>query len=146
MPEIAPRSTVSAVKNTPPPVDREEARLEANPTRTFPLSPQFFPEFFRELESAFVFPGVFYRLGLNNSAAFMLETNFKLYQRGGAMRSVELNSHDAAAILLLAENPSLYREPSDDGIQSIKDLKAKIADTSNGQGSPGTSHVSEQAG
>lgn len=137
MPDLLPKSTVSALKNAPPRSSPSERRLEADPTRTFSLSLNFFPEFFAELERNFIFPGVFRRMQLNNAVIFRMENNFKAYQKGGEIKPVEIGAEDAKAVLLLVENPSLYRE--DSGIQSVAELKQKLADTSDGQAGPGTS-------
>jgi len=137
MPDIQPRSTIDATKNAPPRSSPGERRLEADPTRTFSLSLNFFPEFFAELERNFIFPGVFRRMQLNNAVIFRMENNFKAYQKGGEIKPVEIGAEDAKAVLLLIENPSLYRE--DSGIQSVAELKQKLADASDGQAGPGTS-------
>lgn len=137
MPDIQPRSTVDATKKAPPRSSPGERRLEADPTRTFSLSLNFFPEFFAELERNFIFPGVFRRMHLNNAVIFRMENNFKAYQKGGEIKPVEIGAEDAKAVLLLVENPSLYRE--DSGIQSVAELKQKLADASDGQAGPGTS-------
>ena len=137
MPDIQPRPTVDATKKAPPRSSPGERRLEADPTRTFSLSLNFFPEFFAELERNFIFPGVFRRMQLNNAVIFRMENNFKAYQKGGEIKPVEIGAEDAKAVLLLVENPSLYRE--DSGIQSVAELKQKLADTSGGQAGPGTS-------
>tara|TARA_Y100001937_G_scaffold44131_1_gene62148 strand:+ start:1523 stop:1951 length:429 start_codon:yes stop_codon:yes gene_type:complete len=137
MPDLLPKSTVSALKNAPPRSATSDRRLEASPTRTFSLSLNFFPEFFAELERNFIFPGVFRRMQLNNAVIFRMENNFKAYQKGGEIKPVEIGAEDAKAVLLLVENPSLYRE--DSGIQSVAELKQKLADASGGQAGPGTS-------
>ena len=137
MPDIQPRSTADATKKAPPRSSPGERRLEADPTRTFRLLLNFFPEFFALLERNFIFPGVFRRMQLNNAVIFRMENNFKAYQKGGEIKPVEIGAEDAKAVLLLVENPSLYRE--DSGIQSVSELKQKLADASDGQAGPGTS-------
>ena len=137
MPDLLPKNTAIPPKKAPPRSAPGERRVEANPTATFSLSCNFFPEFFAELERNFVFPGVFRRMQLNNAVIFRLENNFKAYQKGGEIKPVEIGAEDAKAVLLLVENPSLYQENT--GIQSVSELKQKLADASDGQAGPGTS-------
>ena len=140
MPDIQPRSTVDATKKAPPRSSPGERRLEADPTRTFSLSLNFFPEFFAELERNFIFPGVFRRMQLENNVSAAMERNYKAYQRGGTLSPVEMGLVDANAIIVLLDNPSLYRiDKEEEGINSIEEFRKAVADANSGQAGPGTS-------
>ena len=140
MPDIQPRSTVDATKKAPPRSSPGERRLEADPTRTFRLLLNFFPEFFAELERNFVFPGIFQRMQLENKVSAAMERNYKAYQRGGTLSPVEMGLVDANAIIVLMDNPSLYRiDKEEEGINSIEEFRKAVADANSGQAGPGTS-------
>jgi hypothetical protein len=140
MPDIQPRSTVDATKKAPPRSSPGERRLEADPTHTFRLLLNFFPEFFALLEQNFVFPGIFQRMQLENKVSAAMERNYKAYQRGGTLSPVEMGLVDANAIIVLMDNPSLYRiDKEEEGINSIEEFRKAVADANSGQAGPGTS-------
>ena len=140
MTDIQPRSTVDATKKAPPRSSPGERRLEADPTPTFRLLLNFFPEFFALLERNFVFPGVFQRMQLENKVSAEMERNYKAYQRGGTLLPVEMGLVDANAIIVLVDNPSLYRiDKEEEGINSIEEFRKAVADANSGQAGPGTS-------
>mgnify|MGYP003134169349 FL=1 len=140
MPDLLPRSTVGATKKAPPRSATSDRRLEANPTHTFRLLLNFFPEFFSLLEQNFVFPGVFQRMQLENRVVAAMERNYKAYQRGGTLAPVEMGLVDANAIIVLIDNPSLYRiDKEEEGINSIEEFREAVADANSGQAGPGTS-------
>ena len=140
MPDLLPRSTVGATKKAPPRSATSARRLEASPTHTFRLLLNFFPEFFSLLEQNFVFPGVFQRMQLENKVVAAMERNYKAYQRGGTLSPVEMGLVDANAIIVLIDNPSLYRiDKEKEGINSIEEFRQAVADANSGQAGPGTS-------
>ena len=140
MPEIQIRSYQQPKKDTPPGRSSDGGRHEATPTQTLPLSANFFPSYFELLESHFLGPEIFRRCELSTSTQMEMERKFKVYQRGniGVLGEIRLTPDEAQALIVLAENPSIYKQPSN-GIQSMEELKQHLADMSKGQAGPGTS-------
>ena len=140
MPEIQIRSYQQPKKDTPPGPAPDGGRHEATPTQTLPLSANFFPSYFELLESHFLGPEIFRRCELSPSTQMEMERKFKVYQRGniGVLGEIRLTPDEAQALIVLAENPSIYKQPSN-GIQSMEELKQHLADMSKGQAGPGTS-------
>ena len=69
-----------------------------------------------------------------------MERNYKAYQRGGTLLPVEMGLVDANAIIVLIDNPSLYRiDKEEEGINSIEEFRKAVADANSGQAGPGTS-------